>query len=204
MEWILLIQVVAAAVSAVAATVSARAALRTMQVGKDTAEANRRQIEIAEKTRLSQIRPHVVIYTRAATGLKDVVELFVHNVGAGAARNVKVTAIKGGDIGMRADYPVTKWRPLSHGINILVPNESMATLLFSHNAPGAKEFAKTAEIIMEVSYSDVEGNAYPPERFILDLYPIDGRTWVDATTDTEKALGKIAAGVEALAKQGKR
>lgn len=134
------------------------------------------QVRNAERTRKSQIAPHVTAYTHTPLE-EDVLFLIIENVGSGAARNVRAKAVKGATFRRGGEDPLSRWRPLSAPIPVLPVNRPLQTVLAS---PVYQDFASYSkeEIVIEIDFEDVEGKKYAPVAFPLDMNPNDGVTTI--------------------------
>lgn len=171
-------------ISSLGAAVSAWAAWQATKVSKETAIEGAESNRLAEETRLANLRPHVVAYARSdvENGNGKILSLYIHNVGPGAARNVRFHLSKGGDFQTISQEPLSEWGPLKQGLSVLASQEKIQTLLVSRLLPNWSEISET-DIYIEIEYMSIEGKFYKPERFILNLKVMDNTVWTGASTN---------------------
>ena len=179
------------------AGVSAKAALDTVREtrasGAESAERNR----IAERQRQVLMRPHVVVYLRPGKTYDDFTNttLYVHNVGPGAAREVKLIVLKGGEFKLESGFELQEWGVLREGLSVLPPGDAVTTGFLG--VFNGEELSEIPEILVEVRYRDIEGKAYEAERFLLNLKFLAGTSGPSRTTRSDDPLQRIARVLEA-------
>lgn len=112
-------------------------------------------------------------FTRQYAHQAESTYLILANVGFGAAQDVHARVVRGAeDNALHGSRPVEEWVPLKRPISVLRVNERLWTIL---RATATREPLDLGpEVCIEITYSDMEGTTFGPERFTLDWFPNDG------------------------------
>ena len=187
-------------VSALAGAVSAFVALKAASQSREATSSIEKQLQVAESTRLLNIRPQVAVYVKQSDkqGQRHSSDIQIKNIGTGTAKNVRFKVVRGEEVELKVGggQKITQWGPIERGIEVLAPGDSLST--FAFNAIG-HDFDSDGEIIVfEVTCSDIEGHEYGPENFTVDFNIIKNTAWLGRSSDDPEL--RLVKAVEDISK----
>lgn len=186
--------------SVVAAAVSAKAALDAVKESRASGDDSRELNRIAEGQRQAWIRPHVIAYVRPGRTFGDFQTGYVHihNVGLGAAIQVSCRVVKGEHhLPYGEGIAISEWGPFTKGITVMPPGDDVSTI-YSEPTAGKRELP---EVLIELSYQDIEGRKYEGQRFLLTENFLMNTVGPKKITSSSDPLPRIATSLEKISKK---
>lgn len=105
-------------------------------------------------TRKQKLKPEVIPYLKS-TASRDVLCLFIKNVGEGCAKNVKIRLIKDYNSFGKAAFPLSKFPLFNDGVNVFPSGYELHYYIDTWESIREKNIDGFLEL--EVSYTDLKG-----------------------------------------------
>lgn len=176
--------------SALGQMVAGVATALTFAVAVVAAVYARRQVNEARRTREDQTRPYIVVDAEISQASRIHIDLVIRNVGATAARNVRLEFTPPLETSMN-DLDLTDSVLINEGVKTMPPGREIRALMDQGPSRLKAKLPNRYDVI--VRYEDLKGRAQPELRFVLDLEYLYGITTlgVKTTHDAARALEGI-------------
>lgn len=120
-------------------------------------------------SRLQKLKPEIIPYLQS-TASKNVLCLYIKNIGEGCAKNVKVKLLRDYNCLGKADWPLSKFPLFNEGVSVYPPGYELHYYIDFWDTIRDKEMKGKLE--MEISYTDIKGKQKDKNYYLLKFNQI--------------------------------
>lgn len=172
-----LLSATATIISSLAAILSLWIGYRSLGIARDAKTAASDQASSALEALRLAVRPYIAVYSRSYIDQSTHTYLFIENVGSGSAINVKVKIIEGQNFNPLESIPLSEWKPIERGVEVIRQRERIYTLLLDTEI--SKGYLQES-LVISTSFEDIDGRKYRSGPFKIDLLPGGGTQWASS------------------------